>query len=1117
MILNYNINFELSSIIFLSLLLIIFGMLYDLKISVNNAYFKLVIFVLLTGVLDVITAFTIDNYLMVDPLLNTIINTIYLIAAITSSFFLYWFVLVYVNGKEQFKKLTGINVAILIGYVFLSVINVFTGILYSFDMYEGYVPGYLFILNYLIPLYYIICGGVAYAGNYKKFSIKESVLMVLCMVVAVSGSLIQLFVLPEVLLSVFTLSISIFLMRTFTIDSSHQELSREVEQLKADKEDALKAYDIAMEANQAKTDFLSNMSHEIRTPINAVMGYNELVIKETKESRTTEYSLNIQAAGQTILSLVNDILDFTNIDGGNLKIERDEYSVLALLQDVITYVQFNTEKKNLELKVDIDEKLPKMLSGDMGHLVQIFNNLTANAVKYTMEGFVEVSVHWTPKDEKTGYMEVFVKDTGIGMKEEEVQKIQDSLKQYDEKSARNIPGAGLGLPIVMKLLDLMNSKLDIQSVYGNGSIFSFRVLQDVVDEKPIGRIERSNRINIIAQNDEEVTFYAPKARILAVDDNRMNLDYVSEALKDTGVCVDTAQNGEEALSLLRNNSYHMVLLDHIMPILDGMETLKIIQDEHICDDIPVIAITANAAIGEKENYISAGFTDYMAKPVNGRQLKTLILKYLPKDLLEEKHDGEEASFVDEIKEFLDVDTGMTYCCNSEDFYKEMLTTYVDNNKVSELEDCFKEEDLENYRIQVHALKSTSMSIGAVTLSEEAKALEMAAKEERVGYIEEHHDEVVKDYKSLLGKLAMVLSDSKVENALDEVPEDVMDELEEKPCILVVDDSTINLRSAEHMLEDKFLVHCMTSGKSALEFLENTSPDLMLLDLHMPEMDGFEVMERIQADDRYKDIPVVFLTADDDRDTEIKGFQMGALDFIKKPFVADIMIQRINRILELDRLQKRLQQEVLKQTRKAEGRRRKVERLSLQMVKTLAGTIDAKDKYTNGHSTRVAEYAKEIAKRVGKSQKEQEDIYYMGLLHDIGKIGVPDEIINKTSRLTDEEYEIIKTHPSIGADILKNVSEMPDIAIGAHWHHERFDGKGYPDHLEGKNIPEIARIIGVADAYDAMTSNRSYRDVLPQEVVRSEIKKGKGTQFDPDFADVMLRMIDEDTDYLMRER
>lgn len=178
-------------------------------------------------------------------------------------------------------------------------------------------------------------------------------------------------------------------------------------------------------------------------------------------------------------------------------------------------------------------------------------------------------------------------------------------------------------------------------------------------------------------------------------------------------------------------------------------------------------------------------------------------------------------------------------------------------------------------------------------------------------------------------------------------------------------------------------------------------------------------------------------------------------------------------------------------------------MPLQIMRTLAGTIDAKDKYTNGHSTRVAEYAREIARRAGKNKKEQEDVYYMGLLHDIGKIGIPDVIINKTSKLTDEEYEIIKSHPVIGGDILKNISELPEIGIGARWHRERYDGKGYPDGLRGEEIPEAARMIGVADAYDAMASKRSYRDVLPQEVVRSEIEKGKGSQFDPYFADVML--------------
>lgn len=339
---------------------------------------------------------------------------------------------------------------------------------------------------------------------------------------------------------------------------------------------------------------------------------------------------------------------------------------------------------------------------------------------------------------------------------------------------------------------------------------------------------------------------------------------------------------------------------------------------------------------------------------------------------------------------------------------------------------------------------------------------------------------------------------------------------ELPHILVVDDDAMNLRIAERILMRNYTVSCVDSGVKALSFLQNRLPNLILLDLHMPDMDGFVVMNQLREDEKYRDIPVIFLTADNDRDTEIRCFKEGALDFITKPFVAEIMIQRVHRILEHDRLQKNLQQEVEKQTFKAEERRRKVERMSLQIMRTLARTIESKDKYTNGHSTRVAEYAREIARRIGKTMKEQEDIFYMGLLHDIGKIGIPDEIINKTSRLTDEEYEIIKQHLVIGSDILKNISELPDIGIGARWHHERYDGNGYPDKLKGEEIPEVARMIGVADAYDAMTSKRSYRDVLPQEVVRSEIEKGKGSQFDPYLANVMLTMIEEDKEYRMRE-
>ena len=193
-----------------------------------------------------------------------------------------------------------------------------------------------------------------------------------------------------------------------------------------------------------------------------------------------------------------------------------------------------------------------------------------------------------------------------------------------------------------------------------------------------------------------------------------------------------------------------------------------------------------------------------------------------------------------------------------------------------------------------------------------------------------------------------------------------------------------------------------------------------------------------------------------------------------------------------------------------------EHFSLQMVTTLAGTVDAKDSYTKGHSNRVAAYSKEIARRMGKDEDFQKKIYYMGILHDIGKIGIPDAIINKNGRLTSEEFMVIRTHPGIGADVLKNITDMPTLYYGARWHHERFDGTGYPDGLRGKDIPLEARIIAVADAYDAMTSKRSYRDSLPQEKVRSEIISGRGTQFDPVIADVMLSMITEDVDFRMKE-
>lgn len=336
-------------------------------------------------------------------------------------------------------------------------------------------------------------------------------------------------------------------------------------------------------------------------------------------------------------------------------------------------------------------------------------------------------------------------------------------------------------------------------------------------------------------------------------------------------------------------------------------------------------------------------------------------------------------------------------------------------------------------------------------------------------------------------------------------------------ILVVDDDAMNLRMAEIILvKHGYEVIKAQSGVQCLEYLKQDLVDLVLLDVHMPQMNGFEVLKELKANELLAEIPVIFLTADSDKKVEIRGLKEGASDFITKPFIAEVMLQRVKTEIEFTHLQKYLKEEVEKQTKKAEERRQKLERLTSQIMLTLANTIDAKDKYTNGHSIRVAQYAKEIAKRYGKTEKEQEEIYFIGLLHDIGKIGIPNAIINKSSKLSDEEYNLIKAHPQIGANILKNMTEIEGVSIGAHWHHERYDGKGYPDGLKGEEIPEIARIISVADVYDTMTSKRSYRDVLPQHIAREEIEKGKGTQFDPYFAEIMLQMIDQDTQYQLRE-
>ena len=332
-------------------------------------------------------------------------------------------------------------------------------------------------------------------------------------------------------------------------------------------------------------------------------------------------------------------------------------------------------------------------------------------------------------------------------------------------------------------------------------------------------------------------------------------------------------------------------------------------------------------------------------------------------------------------------------------------------------------------------------------------------------------------------------------------------------IAVVDDESTILQVVRNILGKAGMsVVPLNSGETLMKFIRVQKADLILLDYMMPVMDGFETLKKLRELEKelgLKPTPVVFLTGKDDAEIETRCLEAGAMDFLKKPFVPKVPTIRVTNCIELVRLQENLEGEVEKKDRENK-------KLSLHVIRTIADALDAKDPYTNGHSGRVAEYAREIAARFGYSKERQDKVYITGLLHDVGKIGVPDAIIQKPGKLTEKEYAVIKTHPEQGARILGNISEMPELVTGARWHHERYDGMGYPDRLAGENIPEEARIIAVADAYDAMSSKRSYRDPIPQDKIRQEIVNGCGTQFDPKFAKIMLSMIDEDREYTMRE-
>ena len=391
----------------------------------------------------------------------------------------------------------------------------------------------------------------------------------------------------------------------------------------------------AVRANQAKGDFLANMSHEIRTPMNAIIGMNEMVMREEISPKAAQYSKDIYNAGQTLLAIINDILDFSKIESGKMEIVPVTYELGSLLNDVLNMVTKKVKDKGLKLVTDISPDIPHQLYGDEIRIRQIILNLVNNAVKYTEKGTVTLKVECRQRQDNTIDLQVSVIDTGIGIRSEDLDKLFNSFQRVDMSANRKIEGTGLGLAITKQLVEQMDGHIRVESTYGQGSDFSVSFPQTVMDDAPIGDFTGRTANLYSDRKNEEIGFTAPEARILIVDDNKVNLTVAKGLIKETKVQVDTVLSGEEALEKIKTNRYHIILLDHMMPVMDGMETLKRMrkQEENASRDAVVIALTANAISGSREQYITAGFQDYLSKPINAPHYKEMIRKYLPSDIV----------------------------------------------------------------------------------------------------------------------------------------------------------------------------------------------------------------------------------------------------------------------------------------------------------------------------------------------------------------------------------------------------------------------------------------------------------------------------------------------------
>ena len=561
-----------------------------------------------------------------------------------------------------------------------------------------------------------------------------------------------------------------YIILTADMTRLNKEQQERSEQLEEALELAKAAMQQARRANSAKSEFLANMSHEIRTPINAVLGMNEMIIRESNNERITTYARNVESAGKNLLSIINDILDFSKIEAGKMEIAESDYKLSSVLNDVTNMIVFKARQKDLKFNIKVDEALPDVLYGDEVRVRQVVTNVLNNAVKYTHEGNVSLNVTGEKFYDSIGRENINlvfkITDTGIGIKEEDLPKLFKKFERIDLEQNNTVEGTGLGLSITHNLLQLMNGQIEVESEYGKGSTFIIYLPQKIISDEPIGNFQEKFNRYVHTMRAYQESFKAPDAHILVVDDTDMNLTVIEGLLSKTEIQLDTAGSGAEALGLTKDIQYDLILMDQRMPHMDGTQTMRHIREQedgmNICT--PIICLTADAVSGARNKYLEEGFNDYLSKPVESATLEAALIKYLPgeKIILQENNnipEENENKTKSELEEFYSKTEGLDYSeaiknCATEEILSKTLQQFYNsiNNNLRDIERFFVENDIHNYTIKVHALKSSARLIGASELSAQAAYLEDCGNNNDVDTIKDLTPELLRNYGVYLERL-----------------------------------------------------------------------------------------------------------------------------------------------------------------------------------------------------------------------------------------------------------------------------------------------------------------------------------------------------------------------------